>query len=67
MSFNDIINKQTLEFEDRDFFFEEIKNYYQQMQYKKPFFKVVSISGMGGIGKTRLINELISVKKNIFK
>lgn len=66
MSFNDIINKQTLEFEDRDFFFEEIKNYYQQMQYKKPFFKVVSISGMGGIGKTRLINELISVIKKTY-
>ena len=58
MSFDDIINKEELRFEDRENIIDDIKMYYQQMMSKKPFFQIVSISGMGGIGKSRLLNQL---------
>lgn len=66
MSFKDIINKEQLQFEDRETFIQEIKEYYQHMKSEKPFFQIVSISGMGGIGKTRLLNELISILKETY-
>lgn len=66
MSFKDIINKEELLFEDREKIIYDIKALYQQMKNKKPFFQIVSISGMGGVGKTRLVNELISTLKETY-
>lgn len=67
MGFKDIINKEKLQFEDRDTFIHDIKAFYQHMKDQKPFFQIVSISGMGGTGKTRLLNELISILKETYK
>ncbi len=67
MSFKDIINKEELQFVDRELFIHDIKAYYQHMKDKKPFFQIVSISGMGGIGKTRLLNELITIFKKTYQ
>lgn len=66
MGFKDIINKEELPFEDRETIIQDIKTYYQHMMNKKPFFQIVSISGMGGVGKTRLLNELISILKEAY-
>lgn len=67
MGFKDIITKEELSFEDRELLITEIEKYYQHMVVQKPFFQIVSISGMGGIGKSRLINELISILKSNYK
>lgn len=67
MGFKDIINKEKLLFQDRETFIHDIKAHYQHMKDKKPFFQIVSISGMGGTGKTRLLNELISILKETYK
>lgn len=67
MGFKDIINKEKLQFKDRETFIHDIKAYYQHMKNEKPFFQIVSISGMGGTGKTRLLNELISILKETYK
>lgn len=58
MSFKDIVNKEELNFKDRESIINLTKTYYQNMMQAKPFFKIISISGMGGIGKSRLLNEL---------
>ncbi len=64
MGFKDIVSKEELSFEDRESLIKDVKSYYQSMINEKPFFQIVSISGMGGIGKTRLINELIFILKS---
>lgn len=66
MGFKDIINKEELFFEDRKPIIYDIKAFYQHMKNEKPFFQIVSISGMGGSGKTRLLNELISILKETY-
>ena len=66
MGFKDIINKEKLLFKDRETFIQNIKTYYQNMKNQKPFFQIVPISGMGGVGKTRLLNELISILKEAY-
>lgn len=66
MGFKDILNKEELPFEDRETIIHNIKAHYQYMKNQKPFFQVVSISGMGGSGKTRLLNEMISILKETY-
>ncbi len=66
MGFKDIINKEELSFEDRKTIIHNLKIHYQHMTNQKPFFLVVSISGMGGTGKTRLLNEIMSIFKETY-
>lgn len=66
MSFKDIINKEELRFEDRESIINDIKTYYQNMMQQKSYFKIFSIYGMGGIGKSRLLNELQFILKETY-
>lgn len=63
MGFKDIVNKNELRFVNREAITNNTKAYYQSMMNEKPFFKILSVSGMGGIGKSRLLNELKFVLK----
>lgn len=67
MSFKDIVNREELEFEDREDLIKYIKKHYQYMINKKPFFQIISISGMGGMGKSRLAKQLDPILKNEYK
>lgn len=66
MGFKDIVHKKVLRFEDRNSIIEDIKTYYQNMMIEKPYFKIISIHGMGGIGKSRLLNELKTILKQTY-
>lgn len=67
MGFKDIVNKQELPFEDREAIIDHIKIHYQHMMNQKPFFQIISISGMGGVGKTRLLNQINFILKETYK
>lgn len=66
MGFKDIVYKKELKFEDRTLIIEDVKKSYQTMMQSKTFFQIISITGMGGIGKSRLLKELKNILKETY-
>lgn len=66
MNFEDLFNKTDIEFVDRDELFDTVKREYYHMKYEPDYYKVFSIYGMGGIGKSRLLTEIKTMLNKSF-
>ncbi|MCD7882739.1 MAG: hypothetical protein LUI87_03385 [Lachnospiraceae bacterium] len=58
MKFKSIFNRQDIKFMDRTDIIETVKLEYQHLSFENNYYKVLSIYGMGGIGKSRLLSEI---------
>lgn len=67
MVFEDIIHKIYLDFVNRDYIIKLIRRSYDEQKRNNDYFKVFSLYGMGGIGKTYLLEELESIINKCYK
>lgn len=66
MSFQDILDKVDIKFIDRNDITDFVKTEYYHMISEKGYYKIFSVYGMGGMGKSRLLMELKSVLEKTF-
>ena len=64
--FDEFFSKTDIDFIDRDDLIEIVKSEYCHMLSEKGYFKVFSIYGMGGIGKSRFLSESKTILDKIF-